>query len=145
MSIEKKINEDNFNIFINPSIKERDIEYLAKKLEKEKSIDLNEFLDMRKCATKFCWSNFLSIIKKFSYNERFRGMGILFSFLQDANWPVYDDTVDFLCSFNKEDILPYVMFYLKEAQKEEDEMWIENIHYLMDKLGIEFSEFTTKD
>ena len=67
-------------------------------------------------------------------------MGVLFSFLQDANWPVYDETVSFLCSFNKRDILPYIIFYLKEAYKEDDEIWKENIYSLADMLEIENSE-----
>ena len=95
---------------------------------------------MTKCSTKFCWGNFLSIIKSFSYEESFRGMGVLFSFLQDTNWPVYDETVSFLCSFNKRDILPYIIFYLKEAYKEDDEIWKESIYSLANMLEIEHSE-----
>ena len=140
MRIEELINENDFNIFTNPQIEEGNIKYLAKELEKEKIINLTEFLDMTKCSTKFCWGNFLSIIKSFSYKESFRGMGVLFSFLQDTNWPVYDETVSFLCSFNKRDIFLYIIFYLKEAYKEDDEIWKENIFSLADMLGIEKSE-----
>lgn len=137
MLIEKMITEARFDIFTNAQIKESDIKYLAKKLEEEQRINLTEFLDMTKCSTKSCWKNFLSVIKHFSYRNRFRCMDVLFTFLQDANWPVYDDTVDFLCSFDEADILPYIGLYLEKAHERKDEIWEENIYHLISRLGVE--------
>lgn len=105
--------------------------------EEEQRINLTEFLDMTKCSTKSYWKNFLSVIKHFSYRNRFRCMDVLFTFLQDANWPVYDDTVDFLCSFDEADILSYIGLYLEKAHERKDEIWEENIYHLINRLGVE--------
>jgi len=67
--------------------------------------------------------------------DKFRGIFILFELLQYANWPVYQHVICVLEQFDKDDLAPYCKKYLEQAYAQGDDMWIENLQFLEDKVN----------
>lgn len=134
--IDELFKEDKYDIYHNLDISNENIEKIARMLCSYDDVDYMKYFDLLKCSSKFCWINFLRIIEKMPYEEKIKGMPLLFELLQDANWPTYEKTMGLLQSFDKEFITPYVKKYLCQAYEEKDEMWIDNIEFLSQELEI---------
>lgn len=135
--IDELLKEDRYDIYNNQNISNEDIEQIARVFCADRNVDYTKYFDLIKCSSKFCWINFLRIIEKLPYEEKIMGMPLLFLLLQDDNWPTYEKTMELLQSFHKEFITPYVKKYLRQAYEEKDEMWIDNIVLLAEKLEID--------
>lgn len=135
MTIDELFQTDEYDIYNNANLKEENLEKIANILAENKRIDLEKYLNLKACSNKFCWNNFISVIEKLPYEDKFRGIPILFELLQDANWPVFQHAVSALEQFGKETLTPYIEKYMQQAHAEKDDMWIENIQLLADKMN----------
>lgn len=135
--IDVLLKEEKYDIYRNPFIQDEDIKKLAECMVENKDIDLNHYFDLLKCDSKFCWLNFLRILEAFPKKDRVKGFPLLFLLLQDDNWPTYSKTMELLESMEKEVLLPHFKKYWDEANKDEDEMWIDNLQKLARRMGIE--------
>lgn len=142
--IDELLQEDQYDIYHNLNISDEAIEKMAGIFSSNPNVDFMEYFDFLKCSSKFCWINFLRIIEKMPYEEKVKGLPLLFELLQDANWPAYEKTVQLLESFDKEFITPYYRKYLRQAYEEKDEMWIDNIEWLAEKLEIDIDNSEEK-
>lgn len=125
----------NWNeIYNNSNISNEEFEKIAVILSQNKDIDFISYFDLLKCSSKFCWLNFLYILEKMPIEELVRGVPFLFKLLQDPNWPTYEKTVQILEKIEKKKLMPYLKKYLEQAYDEDDEMWIESIKQLENKI-----------
>lgn len=134
MHIDELFKMYEYDIYHNANVQEDKIEEIAGIIAKDKEIDLIKYFDLKICSDKFCWNNFISVIEKLPYEDKFRGISILFELLQDANWPVYQHVICVLEQFDKDDLSPYCKKYLEQAYAEIDDMWIENLQFLEEKV-----------
>lgn len=134
--IDELLKQSEYNIYNNPKISDERIEKIAKVISEDKGIDLNEYFDLLKCSSKFCWLNYLNILEKLPEEDKIRGLPMLFELLQDSNWPTFSKTLEVFEKMDKNIIEIYLKKYLKQAYDEDDEMWISNIKLLAKKLNI---------
>lgn len=134
--IDELLKQSEYNIYNNPKISDERIEKIAKVISEDKGIDLNEYFDLLKCSSKFCWLNYLNILEKLPEEDKIRGLSMLFELLQDSNWPTFSKTLEVFEKMDKNIIEIYLKKYLKQAYDEDDEMWISNIKLLAKKLNI---------
>lgn len=120
-------------VYHNPNLSDVTIEQIAAVIANNQEINLEKQFDLLKCSSKFCWFNFLRTLERLPFKDRMRGISLLFELLQDSNWPTYQKTMELLESFSWEVIAPYVDKYLKQAQEENDDMWIYNIEELKER------------
>lgn len=128
---------NKYDIYNNPDISDEEIKKIAEIISGDKSINLKEYFALLKCSSKFCWLNYLKILEKLPEEDRVRGIPILFELLQDSNWPTYQKTMELLETMDKELVQVYLNKYLKQANTEEDEMWIFNMQVLAKKLAVQ--------
>lgn len=119
----------DYDFYKNSEVKQEIINELAEEIFKD-NVDVDEVFKVKKCSNKFCWKNFIRIFEAASYENKLKGIPIAFGFLQDENWPVFPYAVNFLVQFEDGVIEPYIEKYLEQAQKEDDEMWIDGITFL---------------
>lgn len=137
--IDELLKQSEYNIYNNPKISDERIEKIAKVISEDKGIDLNEYFDLLKCSSKFCWLNYLNILEKLPEEDKIRGLPVLFELLQDSNWPTYSKTLELFEKIDKDIIEIYLKKYLEQAYDEDDEMWVSNIELLAKKLNISIS------
>ncbi|MBD5530123.1 MAG: hypothetical protein HDR02_17230 [Lachnospiraceae bacterium] len=125
-----------YDIYNNADIGDKEIKKIAEAISADKSIDLNEYFDLLKFTTKFCWLNFLKILENMPEEDRIRGLPTLFVLLQDANWPTFDKTIEIFETINKQVVESYLKEYLAQAYADDDEMWIDNMQLLAKKLKL---------
>lgn len=118
------------DIYNDPNVSEEGISKFAEVIAADKSIALNEYFDLFKFSSKFCWLNYLNIMEKLPEEDKIRGLPILFELLQDPNWPTYKKTMSLFDKMDKKVIDPYLKKYLAQAYAEDDEMWINNLEHL---------------
>lgn len=123
-----------YDIYHNADVGDKEIKKIAETISADKNINLNEYFDLLKCSSKFCWLNFLKILENMPEEDRIRGLPTLFELLQDANWPTYEKTMEIFETINKQVVISYLNKYLAQAYAEDDEMWISNIQSLAEKL-----------
>ena len=136
MDIDVLLKEEKYDIYNNSNIKDEDIQKISECILENMDIDLNQYFDLLKCDSKFCWLNFLKILEVFPDEERVKGLPLLFELLQDSNWPTYKKTMELLESMDKEMLFPYFKKYWDEANRDEDEMWLDNLRILGDRMGM---------
>lgn len=132
--IDKLLKRIEYDIYNNTNIGDTEISKIAKTISADKSIDLNEYFNLLKCSSKFCWFNYLKILEKMPKGDRNRGLPILFELLQDSNWPTFQKTMEIFETIDKQVLEPYLKKYLAQAYAEDDEMWIANIQSLAEKV-----------
>ncbi len=137
--IDELLKQSEYNIYNNPKISDERIEKIAKVISEDKGIDLNEYFDLLKCSSKFCWLNYLNILEKLPEEDKIRGLPVLFELLQDSNWPTYSKTLELFEKIDKNIIEIYLRKYLEQAYDEDDEMWVSNIELLAKKFNISIS------
>ena len=120
-------------VYHNPNLSDVAIKQIAAVIANNQDINLEKQFDLLKCSSKFCWLNFLCILENMPIEDRVRGSPLLFELLQDSNWPTYQKTMELLESFSWEVIAPYADKDLKQAQEENDDMWIYNIEKLKER------------
>lgn len=125
-----------YDIYNNADIGDKEIKKFAEVISADKSIDLNEYFDLLKFSSKFCWLNFLKILENMTEEDRVRGLPTLFVLLQDANWPTFEKTIEIFETINKQVVESYLKKYLAQAYADDDEMWIDNIQLLARKLKL---------
>lgn len=128
--IDELLKKREYDIYNNDNLREEEIAELAEMISADKSIDLKECFDLLKASSKFCWFNYLKIIEKLPEEEKIRGISVLFELLQDYNWPTFQKTMEILEKLDKNVVDTYINQYLAQAQDENDEEWIANIHIL---------------
>ena len=128
--INELLKNKEYDIYNNPQISHEKIKIIAEIISQDKSLDLEEYFDLLKCSSKFCWFNYLNILAELSEEDRIRGLPLLFELLKDDNWPTYQQTVQLLNGMDKKTIEPYLKKYLALAYEEDDEMWVSNINLL---------------
>lgn len=136
MLINDMIKFYEFNIYSNSEIKKENIDKLSREIFANEEIDLDNLFDLKKCTSKFCWKNFIKIFESASYENRLKGIPLMFMFLQDSNWPVYTEALTFLMEFEPNLLEPYIKKYLKQAHRDDDDMWIYEIEKLASKMKI---------
>ncbi|MBD5549657.1 MAG: DUF5071 domain-containing protein [Lachnospiraceae bacterium] len=132
--IDELLRISEYDIYNNPNVSDERIREIAEIISTDKSIDLNEYFDLLKCSSKFCWLNYLKILGKLPEEDKIRGISLLFVLLQDENWPTFQKTMKLLKKFDKKIIAPFFDKYLEQAYAEDDEMWISNMQSLAKKL-----------
>ena len=132
--IDELLRISEYDIYNNPNVSDERIREIAEIISTDKSIDLNEYFDLLKCSSKFCWLNYLKILEKLPEEDKIRGISLLFVLLQDENWPTFQKTMKLLEKFDKKIIAPFFDKYLEQAYTEDDEMWISNMQSLAKKL-----------
>lgn len=125
-----------YDIYNNSEIEKENIDALSKVIFENNEMDLNIVFDLLKCSNKFCWKNFIRIFESSSYENKLKGIPLMFIFLQDPNWPVYNDAVNFLDKFEPKILEPYIKKYLEDANKDDDDMWIDEIEEFAVKKNI---------
>lgn len=130
MLIDELLKQQEYNIYDNTEIQKENIDKLAQVIFSNE-LDLEMIFDVRKCSNKFCWKNFLKILNAASFEDKKRCMPFVFTLLQDQNWPVYKDAVEYLLQFENVVINPYIIKFLRQAYQEDDEMWIDGIIWLV--------------
>lgn len=136
MLINDMIKIYEFNIYSNPEIKKENIDKLSKEIFSNKQIDLDKFFDLKMCSNKFCWTNFIKIFESASFENKLKGIPLMFMFLQDSNWPVYTEVLSFLMKFESKLLEPYIKKYLEQAYRDDDDMWINEIKKLASTMKI---------
>lgn len=144
MLIEKLLRLQEYDIYNNTNMDRNKLCELAECFSEE-GVDLSEYFYLTKFASKFCWANPIYIISKMKYPYKLKGLPWLFMLLQDVNWPIFNQAVEVLQSFEKKDILPCIEEYLCQAYSEDDGMWISGIQVLVEAMNIEQSEFRDKE
>ncbi|MCM1117948.1 MAG: hypothetical protein NC543_01095 [bacterium] len=132
--IDELLKQDEYDIYHDRDISDEAIETIAQIIVADKSIDLNEYFDVLKCSSKFCWLNFLYILEKMPEEDKIRGIDVLFELLQDENWPTFHQTIALLETINPQVIEHYLNRYLAQAYAEHDEMWISGMQVLVKRL-----------
>lgn len=132
--IEELLKINRYDIYNNPDIGDKEIKKIARIISEDKSINLNNFFNLLKCSSKFCWLNYLKILKELPEEDRIRGIPILFELLQDSNWPTFQKTMELLEEIDKKVVESYLNKYLMQAYAEDDEMWILNMKLLYKKI-----------
>ena len=129
MLINELLKRQEYNIYDNDEISKENIDKLAQVIFSNE-LDLEKIFDVRKCSNKFCWKNFLKILNVASFEDKQKCMPFVFTLLQDQNWPVYTDAIEYLLQFEDKIINPYILKFLRQAYQEDDEMWIDGIIWL---------------
>lgn len=119
-----------YDIYNNSEITQENIDKLAQVIFCSE-LNLEEIFDVMKCSSKFCWKNFIKILNAASFEDRIKCMPFVFSLLQDKNWPVYKDVIEYLLQFENEVLNPFIRKHLRQAYQEDDEMWIDGIMWLV--------------
>lgn len=132
--IDELLKQDEYDIYHDSDISDEAIETIAEIIAADKSIDLNEYFDVLKCSSKFCWLNFLYILEKMPEEDKIRGIDVLFELLQDENWPTFKQTIALLETINPQVIEHHLNRYLAQAHAEHDEMWISGMQVLVKRL-----------
>ncbi len=133
-----------YDIYNNESINPDKLCQLAESFSDE-NIDILEYFSCTKFSTKFCWLNPILIIKKMKYPQKLKGLPWLFGLLKDVNWPVYQDAVHALMSFDKRDVVSIMEKYLLEAYSKRDEMWISGMYLVAQEMIIGPWDFQNKE
>ncbi len=123
-----------YDIYNNADIGDKEIKKMAEVISADKNINVNEYFNLLKFSTKFCWLNFLKILENMPEEDRIRGLPTLFVLLQDANWPTFEKTIEIFETINKQVVISYLNKYLEQAYEEDDEMWIFGLQFLAKKL-----------
>lgn len=123
-----------YDIYNNADIGDKEIKKIAEIISADKNINVNEYFNLLKFSSKFCWLNFLKILEIMPEEDRIRGLPTLFVLLQDANWPTFEKTIEIFQTINKQVVISYLNKYLEQAYEEDDEMWIFGLQFLAKKL-----------
>lgn len=141
--IDELLAMEQYNIYKNDDIDLAIINELAEEFSAE-NIDLQDYFDLSKFYSKFCWINVIKIINAMKYPQKMRGLPILFEFLQDANWPVFSSAVEALKLIRRSKLIPYIENYLKQAYLENDYMWIAGIYILAREVYVRPQDFKNR-
>ncbi len=133
-----------YDIYNNESINPDKLRQLADCFSKA-NIDILEYLSYNKFSTKFCWLNAILIINKIEYSQKLKCLPWLFGLLKDVNWPINQDVIHALMSFNKRDVVSVMEKCLQEAKSHGDVMWISGMYLAAQELIIESWDFQNKD
>lgn len=114
MLMNELLKQQEYNIYDNTEIQKENIDKLAQVIFSNE-LDLEKIFDVRKCSNKFCWKNFLKILNAASFEDKERCMPFVFILLQDQNWPVYKDAIEYLLQFENDVINPYIIKFLRQA------------------------------
>lgn len=142
--VDKLLKLHEYDIYNNESINPDKLRQLAEGFSKE-NIDILEYFSYSKFSTKFCWLNPILIINEMKYPKKIKGLPWLFGMLKDVNWPVYQDAVHALLSFDKRDVVSIMEKYLLEAYSEGDEMWISGMYLAAQEIIIGPWDFENKE
>lgn len=140
MSIDELLKLHEYDIYNNRNIDPNILCELAE-IFSEESIDILKYFSYTKFSSKFCWTNFIFIIKEMKYPQKLKGLPCLFELLQDINWPIFQEVAAALMSFDKKDIIPFMVRYLYQAYSEGDGMWISGIYMIARIMNIQPSDF----
>ncbi|WP_170313621.1 DUF5071 domain-containing protein [Lacrimispora amygdalina] len=138
--IDELLKMEEYNIYLYTNLSLDRLTELAKYFSEE-NIDLSNYFTLTKFSTKFCWNNIVLIIKKMEYPQKLRGLPYLFEFLKDINWPVFQESVSVIISFDKKDIISFMEECLHQAYLQEDGMWISGIYMVAQDMDIQASDF----
>ncbi len=133
-----------YDIYNNESINPDNLCQLAECFSKE-DIDTLEYFSYNKFSTKFCWLNAILIINVMEYPQKLKCLPWLFELLKDVNWPVYQNVIHALMSFDKRDVVSVMEKCLQEAKSHEDGMWISGMYLAAQELIIGSCDFQNKE
>ena len=142
--VDKLLKLHEYDIYNNESINPEKLHQLAECFSKE-NIDILKYFSYNKFSTKFCWLNPILIINDMKYPQKLKGLPWLFGLLKDVNWPVYQEAVHALMSFNKKDVVSIMEKYLQEANSDGDEMWISGMYLAAQNMVIGPLDFQNKE
>ena len=144
LEVDKLLKLPEYDIYNNESINPNKFPQLAESFSKE-NIDILKYFSYSKFSTKFCWLNPILIINKMKYPQKLKCLPWLFGLLKDVNWPVYEEAVHALMSFDKKDVVSIMEKYLEEAYSDGDKMWISGLYLASRELLIESWDFQNKE
>lgn len=142
--VDKLLKLHEYDIYNNEFINPDKLHQLAECFSKE-NIDILKYFSYNKFSTKFCWLNPILIINDMKYPQKLKGLPWLFGLLKDVNWPVYQEAVHALMSFNKKDVVSIMEKYLQEANSDGDEMWISGMYLAAQDMVIGPLDFQNKE
>lgn len=143
--IDELLKQNEFDIYSNPHVEENKLKVIATIFSEREYLELLDYCKLAKCTSKQCWNNYVSIIDYMKYPQKLNGIPILFEFLKDINWPIFEKAIKVLESYPRKDILPAVEYYVVKAHEEEDDMWISGILLLVQQLNIQPSELKNQE
>lgn len=141
---DKLLKLHEYDIYNNESINPEKLRQLAECFSSG-NIDILEYFSYNKFSTKFCWLNAILIINVMKYPQKLKCLPWLFELLKDVNWPVYQNVIHALMSFDKRDVVSVMEKCLQEAKSHEDEMWISGMYLAAQELIIGSWDFQNKD
>lgn len=141
---DKLLKLHEYDIYNSESINSDKLRQLAEYFSKD-DIDILEYFSYNKFSTKFCWLNAIYIINIMKYPQKLKCLPWLFELLKDVNWPVYQDVIQTLMSFNKRDVVSVMENCLQEANSDGDKMWISGMYIAAQELVIESCDFQNKE
>ena len=116
---------------------------IAKNLISE-DIELDRFLRIELCDSKYAVINLIKICEYIGYPRNECGISFLFGCLQDANWPFFDEALSALEKLPRQLLLNRLEKILEQAYQEKDFMWISGLKILSDRIEITKEEFVNK-
>ncbi|NNJ28507.1 hypothetical protein [Lacrimispora defluvii] len=142
--VDKLLKLHEYDIYNNESINPDKLCQLGKCFSKE-NIDILKYFSYNKFSTKFCWLNPILIIYEMRYPQKLKCLSWLFGLLQDVNWPVYQEVIHALMSFDKRDVVSVMEKCLQEAKSHGDVMWISGMYMAAQELIIGSCDFQNKE
>lgn len=143
--VDELLKQYEYDIYSNPHVEQDKLKVIANIFSKCDYLEILDYCKLAKCTSKQCWNNYVSIIDYMAYPQKLKGIPILFEFLKDINWPIFEKVIKVLESYPRKDILPAVEYYVVKAHEEDDDMWISGILILAQRLNIQSSDFKTKE
>lgn len=143
--IDELLKQNDFDIYSNPDVEQNKLKVIATIFSECEYLKILDYCKLEKCTSKQCWNNYVSIIDYMKYPQKLNGIPILFEFLKDINWPIFEKVMKVLESYPRKDILPAIEYYVAKAHEEDDDMWISGILLLAQQFNIQAAEFKDKE
>jgi hypothetical protein len=121
---------------------EKQNETIEKLLENISENDIKILIN-RNFEKKY-WDNASIILYKTDNRLLKKFVPDLLEWLQDMNWPGFDNIIITLLKIGKLDVLPHISKALMIAESRNDYLWITGIKQLFPKIGIEEKDFANK-
>ncbi|GIP49367.1 hypothetical protein J53TS2_29580 [Paenibacillus sp. J53TS2] len=86
-------------------------------------------------TSKDQWDNCMKIINKLDYKDQLKMTPQMLFLLKDMNWPGAQEACNLMCTMNTDDLIPYIMQALEQADTECDTIWITWIKKFLEKLN----------
>ncbi|NOU88671.1 DUF5071 domain-containing protein [Paenibacillus sp. LMG 31460] len=87
-------------------------------------------------TSKDQWDNCMKIIIELDYQDQVRMIPQMLFLLRDMNWPGAKEACNLMKNMKVEDLTPYIVLALEQADNECDTIWITWIKTFIEKLNL---------